>query len=404
MAKPLSDRAVTIYCGLLMAITAFSIDITLPFFSQIRDTMQTTNEAVYATITLNIFFLGLGQLLFGSLSDRYGRRPAVALGLSIYLLGTVCAILAADIDQLLAGRALQGLGAGAAPVVARAIIRDRFSGKKMAQNMALAAGIFSIGPIAAPLIGAALVEAGGNWRVIFIAMAVLATALMLGLLRLPETLAKRRLDALQRRAIAANLRAIFTQPQSRYFLLLSGWAMVSIVMIITGAAPVMENAFGVTGTWFAILFAAHGVGIIIGQFCNHWLIGRYGTLSASICGAVVMSAAFAVTVLLTSLGIINAVGLAALIIVFAIGYLPVYSNAASLTLEHHGDIAGFTAAFYGAYGQLFSAVIASILVAATGGQLLGWSMALAIVCTITLFGLLVWQRRLVPANGTVDPA
>ena len=115
MARPLSDRAVTIYCGLLMAITAFSIDITLPFFSQIRESMQSTDQAVFATITVNIFCLGLGQLFFGSLSDRFGRKPAASAGLSIYLVGAVIALTAPSMSWILLGRALQGFGGGAAP-------------------------------------------------------------------------------------------------------------------------------------------------------------------------------------------------------------------------------------------------------------------------------------------------
>ena len=375
-----------------MAITAFSIDITLPFFAQIRTAMQTSNDLVHATITLNIFFLGIGQMLFGSLSDRYGRRPAVATGLSIYLLGALVCVFSPNIETLLVGRALQGLGAGAAPVVARAIIRDRFTGKQIAQNMALAAGIFSIGPIAAPLVGAVLIELGGDWHIIFVAMALMASALMAALLRLPETLASPQLDALRPAAIRRNIGTILAHPQSRYFLLLSGWTMVSIVTIISGMARVMESAFDVTGTLFAVLFAAHGLGIIIGQYCNHWLIGRFGTLAASIYGAVVMTTALSALVVLSAADMVNAYGVSALIVLYAVGYLPVYSNAASLTLEPHGRIAGFTAAFYGSFGQLFSALAASVVLIASGGRLVDWSLALAGIAAVTLIGLLVWQR------------
>ncbi|MGH1357510.1 MAG: MFS transporter [Burkholderiaceae bacterium] len=396
MKQPLSDRAVTVYCGLLMAITAFSIDITLPFFSQIRESLQTTNELVTATITVNIFCLGIGQLFFGPLSDRYGRRPAVCLGLSIYLAGTLAAIFATDISALLTGRALQGLGAGAAPVVARAVIRDRFTGTAMAQNMALASGIFSVGPIVAPLIGAALIELGGNWQIIFAAMMLMAAALLVALLKIPETLATPNPSALNPATVASNIQAIFKHPQSRYFLLLSAWTMVSLVIIISGTASVMEHEFGVTGTLFALLFAAHGLGIVVGQFCNHWLIGRFGTVRASICGALVMTSAMSVTVVLAWFGHLNAYGLAALVVLFAVGYLPVYSNTASLTLDPHGKIAGFTAAFYGAFGQLSSAAIATGLVALAGGRLVPWSATLAFVCAVSFIALWAWLRREAP--------
>jgi len=391
MSKPLSDRVITIYCGLLMAITAFSIDITLPFFSQIREAMQASDQAVYATITVNIFCLGLGQLLFGSLSDRFGRKRAASIGLSIYLVGAIVAVTASSMTVLLMGRALQGFGGGAAPVVARAIIRDRFTGDRMAQNMALAAGIFSVGPIMAPLIGAGMLEMGANWRVIFGAMILMAIMLLLALTRIPETLANPNPNALKPRAIVGNVAALFSQRQSRFFLLLSAWTMICIVMIISGMPLVMETAFGITGSLFAVMFAMHGLGIIAGQWANHWLIGRIGTLGASIYGAITMLIAFGLIVTLEWLNWLGPWDLAILITVFAVGYLPVYSNAASLTLEHHGQRAGFAAAFFGAYGQLFSAVAASAFLAFTTDSLLAWSIILLLVGSVTLTGLIAWR-------------
>lgn len=391
MSKPLSDRVITIYCGLLMAITAFSIDITLPFFSQIRESMQATDQAVYATITVNIFCLGLGQLLFGSLSDRFGRKRAASIGLGIYLVGAIVAVSASSMTALLVGRALQGFGGGAAPVVARAMIRDRFTGDRIAQNMALAAAIFSVGPILAPLIGAGMLELGADWRVVFGAMALMAILLLLALTRIPETLAHPNPNALKPRAIIGNVAALFAQRQSRFFLLLSSWTMICIVMIISGMPLVMEISFGITGSLFAVMFAMHGLGIIAGQWANHWLIGRIGTLSASLYGASTMLIAFGLILTLTWLNWLGAWGLAVLITLFAVGYLPVYSNAASLTLEHHGQRAGFAAAFFGAYGQLFSALAASVLLAFAAGSLLIWSSILMLVGSVTLVGLVAWR-------------
>ena len=285
-------------------------------------------------------------------------------------------------------------------VVARAIIRDRFSGHKMAQNMAIAAGIFSIGPIAAPLIGAGILELGGNWRIVFGAMAGMVVLLLVALIRVPETLSRPNSDALKPLTVLANIAALFAQKQSRYFLLLSAWTMVCIVMIISGMPLVFEAEFGVTGTLFAVMFAMHGLGIIAGQWVNHGLIGRIGAVGASLYGAAIMVAAFALTLILAWQQLLSAWGLAALITLFAVGYLPVYSNAASLTLEHHGQRAGFTAAFFGAYGQLFSASVASVLLLFTSASLLRSFGALLFVAGITLMGLLAWR----PAAGWHAPA
>ncbi len=389
----MSDRALTVYCGLLMAVGAFSIDITLPFFSVLRDSLSTSNEAAYATITLNVIGLGIGQLIFGPVSDRYGRRRAIAIGLSLFLAAALMAALSTRIEWFLLARSLQGLGGGAAPVAARAMIRDRFTGAKLGQNMAIASGIFSIGPIAAPLCGALLIEAGYGWRIVFVAMAVLALGLLLALWRIPETLAARRTDALSIAGIGRDIRALFAHPQSRFFLIFGAITMINIVMIISGIPLVMETAFGVTGITFALLFAIHGIGIIAGQILNHWLIGRYGMMRAATTGAWIITIAFAGISAFAFAGKINLLGFVVGVTLFAVGYLMVFANAASMTLEPHGQRAGFTAAFFGAMAQLVSAIIATGLVTLTGGRLIDWSFTLFCLCLMTLLGLHAWSRR-----------
>ncbi|MEZ5656992.1 MAG: MFS transporter [Burkholderiaceae bacterium] len=386
----MSDRALTIYCGLLLGLAAFSIDITLPFFAVIRDSLDATNDSTHAIITLNIIALGVGQLFFGTFSDRFGRRPTIRVGLSLYLLGTLAAIAATSMPMLLAARVLQGLGASAAPVTARAIIRDRFQGRQLAQQMALASGIFSLGPILAPLIGVALVEAGGHWRLIFVAMAVAGLGLLWWLRKIPETLARPQLDAARPRRLLANARRVLGHRQSRYFLLLSGWVMVCIVTIIANMPRVMEQAYGITGAWFAILFAIHGVGIIIGQTINHRLIHRIGAVASAAWAAALMTTTFAIMGLLHLTGLLTGVIMAICMFVFAIGYLIVYSNSASMTMEPQGEIAGFTAAFLGFFGQVLAPSLATVGIVFAGGDPGRFSLVLVTVSAVALLALLIW--------------
>ena len=389
----MGDRTLTIYCGLLLALSAFSIDITLPFFDRIRDTLSASNAQTHAVITLYIFSIGIGQLVFGPLSDRFGRRRSLAIGLAIYIVGGLLAIFSASIQSLLLGRALQGFGGGAAPVVARAIIRDRFAGPRLAQNMALASGIFAFGPMVAPLIGALMVEAGGNWRAIFIGMLLLATSLFIALLRVPETLEHKDPTATRPTQMLRNIGTLFGHPQSRYFLLLCAWSMTAIMVILVGLPGVMETEFGVTGTTFALLFAIHGVGIVIGQIANHWMIGRYGALRSAVAAAALITAVFAATVFVAYNEWFTAFGLAVVFLVFAMGYLIVFSNGASLIMDPHPRIAGFTAAFFGSFTQVVSAGTTMIVMMWVGNSLMRWSIALLVVCATVLAALWVWHRR-----------
>src|SRR5690606_35767599 len=156
------------------------------------------------------------------------------------------AFLAPTIGWVLAGRALQGLGGAVGPVIGRAMVRDVSSGPALAKNMAVASGVFSFGPIFAPLLGVGIGAVTGGWRGVFVVMALLAASLLVAVSWRPETLPERRMDALQPRALARNAATLFAHRQSRYFLLLAGFVMISIVTIVSGMARVYEVEWGVS--------------------------------------------------------------------------------------------------------------------------------------------------------------
>lgn len=366
-----------------MAASAFSIDITLPAFSATAADLQTPYERVQLTVTIYIFALGIGQLFWGSASDRWGRKPALLFGLSIYLAGSVLSIAAPSIDWLLAGRLFQGIGGAAAAVCSRAIIRDLFSGTELARNLALATAVFALGPIVAPLVGAVIAEFS-HWRFVFGAMAALGLLLLLLLIRMPETIGERSPDALDPRIMLRRAKRLMVHPQSGYFLALTGIIMSSIVLIISGAPRIFEASFGVTGFLFAFLFALHGLGIVVGQMANRRMITAIGIERSMILASVVLVVATGSIYLCAVTGVLTAVLLSGLLILFATSYLIVYSNAAALVLDPHGDIAGFAASFYGFVGQIVSALIVSGLVYLAGESIEAWSGLLLLICVICL--------------------
>lgn len=390
--SPLSPRALVIFCGLLLTLGAFSVDITLPFFGPMRETFGTTDAAVQATVTLYVGSIGIGQLVFGPLSDRFGRRPAIAAGLAVYLLGALISLLSSSIEGMLLGRAVQGVGAAAGPVVSRAILRDLFSGRQLAQNMAVATGIFSLGPIFAPLIGVGIAHAGGSWRSVFVGMLGLALVLLAGLWRAPETLRERRLDALRVSSLLAQTRALFAHPQSRHFLLLGPVAQSTMLSIVAGMPRVFEHEYGVTGALFAVLFALHGPGIIIGQTANHRLIARLGAARTALLASFVMLAASALITGFAALQWLTAYGFSFLVFVFAIGYLIVMANAASMTLDPHPVNAGFTSSFLGFFTQVPGAMLAMTAVTLSAGRALGLGLALCVLCGASCLALVWWLR------------
>lgn len=382
---------IIVYCGLLLTLTAFSIDILLPAFSLIASDLNAPYEDVQLLIPFFLAAVGVGQLFGGSLSDRFGRRFVIKLGLTIYIIGVIACILATNIETVLAGRVLQGLGASAGPVVARAIIRDLYSGRELARNMALAVAVFAFGPIVAPLAGAGLLLFF-DWRSLFGLTLVFALVLLVFcIVKLPETIHQTNARATALSTYIKNTIAIFAHPQSRFYLLLSGVMMSMILIILINIPGIYQKNFGISGSLFAVLFAVHGIGIIIGQLINRNLIDRIGIEKTSIVGSaalVVVSVAIAVV---SIAGWMTPWLLAFFLVAHATSYLVVYSNAATLTLDPHGKIAGFTSSFYGFFSQVVSSLIGAFLAIFIDGNLIVWSVILTVFAVITLLALLARQ-------------
>lgn len=384
----MSQRLIVVYCGLLMSISAFSVDITLPAFPAMMAEFEAGFAQVQWTVTAYIFAAGCGQLVWGSVSDRYGRKATLGWGLSGLLAGQFLAVFAPNIELLLLARVLQGLGAASAIVGCRAILRDLFSGQDLARNMAMASAVFAVGPMLAPLLGAVITDLTG-WRFIFVGLACLTAILLAMLAFFRETLAQPNEQALRPARIASNLAALFSHPQSRFFLLISVFAMAFMLLILTGAPAIYETEFGITGLAFAGLFALHGIGIISGQLINRRLIQSMGVIGAVAVSSVVMA-------LMSGLYLALAVGdllvVFLLPVLFAIpngAYLVFYSNATSLVLDPHHERAGFAASLFGFVTQLGGAVVVSMLVLfgndnATGMATLMFALALVMLAALAV--------------------
>lgn len=384
----MTPRTIVIFCGLLMSSSAFSVDITLPSFPSMVADLDAPYNQVQWTLTFYMFMAGVAQLFWGPLSDRIGRRPSLAGGLVIYLIGCLMSALAPSIEWLLAGRLLQGFGGAAAIVLARAIMRDLFHGQELARNLALATAIFAIGPIVAPLAGAAIAVPFG-WRAIFGFLAVFACGLLLALLRMPETIPVRVPEAASPRVIARRAVRLFAHPQSRHFLLLSAVAMSTMIFILVSAPRIYDVHFGLEGAAFALFFAAHGTGIIIGQTANRWLIPKLGTVPAMLVGNAVLIVSAALILGFAAADMMSPWLMTGLLILYATSYLVVYANSTAMVLDPHGDIAGFAAALFGFFSQIGAAIIVSIIILVTGDSMMGFGTALLGIC-IVCFAMIAW--------------
>ncbi len=385
---------IIIYCGLLLSVSAFSVDILLPAFGLMAADLNADYSAIQMAVPVFLAFIGIGQLFTGPLSDRFGRRPVLMSGLAAFAAGTVLCLFAENAAMLLAGRAVQGLGASGGPVVARAILRDLFSGRQLAANIALATMVFAFGPIVAPLAGVAFMQFG-SWRMIFAAILLFGLLLLLvGMAFLPETIARTDPRATRLSTLLANAVAVMRNRQSRFYGLLLGPVMSLMMLILISVPRIYREEFAIEGALFAVLFAIHGIGIIIGQYFNRALIHRRGPQFALFTGGMIAVASVALMLVFWFAGVLDAYLLSFTMILFATSFLTMAANCMALSLDPHGAIAGFVSSFVESASRLFSAVFSGVIALLVGGRLDLFLYALMAITLAVLGLILAGQRRM----------
>lgn len=277
--------------GLLTAVSPLSIDMYLPGLPRLRTDFGVDEAAVQRS--LSSFFLGLaaGQLLLGPLSDRFGRRVVLKIGLAVYLLGSMLCLASDGIVMLVAARCFQGLGGAVGPVISRAIVRDRFQGAQAARVMSFVIMVMGAAPLLAPPIGGLVVTWSG-WRAVFVILSAYAVvALILVYWRLEETNPGSRRGGMQlwRRFVAYA--TVLSKPYALAQLLIGGLTFGGLFAFIAGAPFVFMDYFGIAADHFGFYFAANVVGMLIVTYLNGRLVMRYGTTPLQRLGVTVSAAA-----------------------------------------------------------------------------------------------------------------
>jgi DHA1 family bicyclomycin/chloramphenicol resistance-like MFS transporter len=341
MSGPVNrDRPLIMVLGSLMALGPLSIDLYLPSFPLIAVSLAVAPTSV--ELSLAAFFSGfaLGQPVYGRLADRWGRRPIVLFGLSLYVVASLACAGAQSLAVLVTARFIQALGGCAGIVVARAVVRDRYETQEAARVFSLLMLVMGVAPILAPLLGGAISQAAG-WRALFVVLAVTGVICWGAVFKmLPETV---------RSATASG--PWFSVFQDRAFVryaLAGGVAYAGMFAYITGAAFVFIGVFGIPAQHFGWVFSANAAALITSSQCNRWLLRRYDV-------KVVLRWAFPALalagVLLALAGTMGAgVWAVAVPLWVYVGILGMtYPNTTALALQHQGAQSGAAAAWLGAF-------------------------------------------------------
>jgi DHA1 family bicyclomycin/chloramphenicol resistance-like MFS transporter len=389
-----SRAALIAFCGLLLSVSAFSCDITLPAFWSMQQDLGAPIEWVQAVVPIFLLFQATGQLVFGPVSDRYGRRPVILGGLVLYLAGAAIAALATSIGVVHVGRAAQGFGSACGIAVGRAVLRDISHGPGLAQAMAMAMAIFALGPISAPLIGYGMVAFGG-WRAIFLGMAIFATLLLaFAAVRFRETNPALDPGALRPTRLLHSLGRIVRNRQSRYFLIVAAATQFGIISFVANAPRFFKSAFGIEGLQFALLFASTGLGIVVGQLANNRMIVRLGVLATTRVAAFVLPAVMGIIVSLLLADFLPGPLFAGLMLTFNTSFMVVMGNSASLVIDPHREMAGFASSAYGFFTQMTASIVAVLTVPLFDGRLLPWSLSMLAVAAGVFVALVSYRPSL----------
>jgi DHA1 family bicyclomycin/chloramphenicol resistance-like MFS transporter len=388
--RPMGFREFVAIVAAIMALNPLAMDLMLPALPDVAKAFHIDNaNRVQAVLSVFLTGFGAGQFIMGPLSDRFGRRPILLGGLIVYGIASLLAIIAPSFETLLLARALQGLGTAASRVIATSIVRDCYSGRRMASVMSLAMMIFISVPVIAPSFGQAIMLAA-EWHGIFIVLLVYGVlALSWIVIRLPETLPLSERKSLAIGEVSKNFLQALTNRQTLGYAFAAGSVQGILFGYVLSSQQIFTGLYGL-GHYFPLAFAAIAIGIAVAGFLNSRIVGRYGmrmishiALVGQLAVSIIMlTAALAGWLPLTLFMILSTANL------FAFGLM--FSNFSALAMEPQGHIAGTASSLFGSITTLIGISVGyaigqhydGTLVPLATGALLGSVVALVVVIAV----------------------
>ncbi|MGH6860133.1 MAG: multidrug effflux MFS transporter [Phyllobacterium sp.] len=390
--------------GLLSAIGPFAIDMYLPALPFIGADLAAGENAVQMSLLAFFLSFALFQIVYGPLSDMWGRKLPLYLGIGLFTVASIGCALATNVETLIAFRFLQGIGGAAGMVIPRAVVRDMHTGVQAARLMSLLMLVFSISPILAPLTGSAVIHFFG-WRGVFWAVMIAA---LIGLVLLSTQLEETRPKAARSESgIGSALAAYRLLLRDRNFMTLSfigGFGIASFLVYLANSPFILIDHYGLTPTQYSVAFSINAVSFFTVSQLTGWLGSRFGLVRVMRMAVTGFGLSLAAMVVVMSSGYDQLPVLAAFLFV-GYGFLGlVIPTTGVLALEDHGEIAGSASALLGTL-QFVISIVAMVFAALffTGNPL---PMAVGIaLCAVTAFAITqatIGRRRVVEAKAAAE--
>lgn len=376
-----------ILISMMMSLTALSIDAMLPALAQIgRDlNVQNNNDR---QLVVSMIFLGLavGQLFFGPLSDKTGRKPAIYAGLACFITGAMLAGFAVSFPMMLFGRFLQGVGVSAPRAVTLALVRDQYEGRAMAQVMSFVMTVFILVPMIAPTMGQAILLFTG-WRSIFVSFVLLALIVLVWFaIRQPETLApENRIPFSLQHIIKTTIEIVKLRP-ALGFTITAGLISGAHLGYLNSAQQVFQEQYAL-GDLFPLYFASIASSIGLASFLNARLVMRFGMRLLVRWSLLIIMGLSVVAIGLALLAAgqppLWLLMVYFMLVFFCVGIL--FGNMNALAMEPLGKHAGLGAAIVGSLSTLISVLLGTLIGQAYNGTVLPLVGGMGILAGAALF-------------------
>jgi DHA1 family bicyclomycin/chloramphenicol resistance-like MFS transporter len=350
----LKSRRFIVTLGLLTATAALTVDLSLPAIPAMVEALDTTLSRGQQIVGIFMLGMALGQIPAGLAADRFGRLPALYVGMGIFVAAAVVAAIANDMELLLAARFVQGVGAASAIVISRAVVRDIASGKDAARLMSLMTMLFTAAPVIAPSAGALLVAQWG-WRAPFVVIVVCGVALLFGI---RSNLVETHIPSASEhplRQLASSFREFASHRQSVFGLLLLVLPPAGYLSIIAVSAALTVEIYEFSIRQYGFIFAFAGLSILAGSAMNRWLINRFDVMQLIKLGVLLISLSSAQLLLIAWIGEAPFWWVWSCVCLFMFTTAILVSNSTVLALDPLPKIAGVASSIIGTTQNIFGA-------------------------------------------------
>lgn len=385
----------------LVAMLAVSTDLYLPAIPQLIESLNTNNSQ--GQLTLSIFLMGFaaGQLFYGSVSDRYGRKPALYVGLAIYLAGTLGCIFAPDIDTLISARFIQGFGGASGPVLARAIVADSYNRVEAARIMASIAGAMALVPAIAPVFGSWLLYFF-EWRAHFVLLLMLGLLAFAGVIRLQESLKVPSSKPLKLSSIISQFPVCLRNSSFAGFTLCGGATYAAMFCYISTSSFLIIGLLGLAPEYFGYTFMVVVFGYIAGAMTSSRLVGHWGVIRVLALGQLVGLLAGA---LLLTLAIFEVNRLTPMLVAFFMVFM---AGGLSLSISQMGAIAelpeaaGKASSVFGFLQIAFASLLGYLVGLFYNNTLMPTAVGVVLAALMSAAGYMIVRKTYDPDNERLN--